>query len=126
MNCPKIKSVISATALIVATAQQAASKVVVVECNDKTKIQISELSAKSAYHYPFGDVIEVRLDYSKSGTGTAGIYRLEAEETASYDGHWVYKGPPGPNFRLQLLSQSPIWYLEFENEKPLKCDRFID
>ena len=126
MNCPKIKSVISATALIVATAQQATAKVVVVECNDSTKIQISELNAESAYHYPFGDVIEVRLNHSRSGTGTAGIYRLEAEETATYDGHWVYKGPPGQNFRLELLSQSPIWYLEFENEQPLKCDRFID
>ena len=106
---------------VVAPIQSVAAQSLTIQCNDSTRIQITELYRESTYRYPLGDLIEVRLNNSR--TGGSGQYRLSAAGTGSFGGRWVYTGPPGRNFSLLLSGKSPIWYLDFEGMKPIHCAR---
>jgi len=104
--------------------QRAAAKVLVIECNDNTTIQINELNSESSYGYLFGDLIEVRLNsLQKEKIGT---YQLSAASTTNSHGYWVHNSPREPSFSLFLPGKSNIWYLKFKEKKPLTCDRFVD
>ena len=119
MGMSRITAIFSVAFLVGASAQHAAAKSVTIQCTDSTKVQIRELVAESSHRYPFGDFIEVRL--SNERTGKSGVHRLAAASTGSFGGRWVYTGPPGPNFSLLLSGKSPVWYLDFDGQKPLSC-----
>mgnify|MGYP001216466660 FL=1 len=121
MATSRITAIFSVAFLVGASAQHATAKSLVVQCNDSTKVQIRELYAESSMRYPLGDLIEVRL--SNEPPGKSGVYRLAAASTGSFGGRWVYTGPPGPNFSLLLSGKSPVWYLDFDGQKPLSCAR---
>ena len=104
--------------------QHAAAKVLVIECEDNTEIQINELNPESSYGYLFGDQIEVRLNHLQKDK--TGIYQLSAASTANSRGYWVYNSPRKPSFSLSLPGKSNIWYLKFKDKKSLTCDRFVD
>ena len=126
----RLKTFIKASPLFFTTillgliVQHAEAKVLVVECVDNTMIQISELDSNSSFGYLFGDLIQVRLSHSQNEK--SGIYQLPAAYTASFSGYWVHNPPLKPSFSLFLLGKPNIWYLKFQDQKPLMCDRFVD
>jgi hypothetical protein len=109
----------SAALLAVSLIQPVLAKSFTVQCTDGTKVHIKELFTESTHRYPLGDLIEARI--SNQRTGASGKYRLSAAGTGSFGGRWIYTGPPGRNFSLLLSGRSPIWYLDFEGQKPLHC-----
>ena len=122
MGMSRITAIFSVAFLVGASAQHAAAKSVTIQCTDSTKVQIRELAAESSHRYPFGDFIEVGISNPRNGQPNR-KYRLAAASTGSFGGRWVYTGPPGPNFSLLLSGKTPVWYLDFDGQKPLSCAR---
>jgi len=118
----RINAILFFTVVLGATVQHAQAKGLTIHCNDSTEVQIRELFPETSHRYPYGDLIEVQISNRRTGL-QARRYRLAAAGTGSFGGRWVYVGPPGRSFSLLLSGKSPVWYLDFDGQKPVTCAR---